>query len=133
MPKSSKKKKEEVTPREPGDTYPPEKDPIPPQWLPPPTGIGEKLLEAVEFKPLEEKDLFGMKISKRALKHLTPGEIRDLAEVFQTFDKDDTGLLNSRDLFLALKALGFNASEKSCDNYVQTVSENSEIKYLNLK
>jgi hypothetical protein len=48
-----------------------------------------KLLQAVEFKPLEEKDLFGLKISKRALKHLTPGEIRDLHEVFSTFDRDE--------------------------------------------
>jgi len=77
---------------------------------------------------LEEKDLFGMKISKRALKHLTPGEIRDLAEVFQAFDKDDTGLLKARELFFALKALGFNASEKVCNDYVQTVTENSETK-----
>lgn len=92
MSKSSKKKKESAaTAREPGDTFPPEKDPIPALWVPPPVGIGEKLLEAVEFKPLEEKDLYGMKISKRALKHLTPSEIRDLVEVFQTFDRDDTG------------------------------------------
>jgi hypothetical protein len=43
MPKSAKKKKEEPTAHEPGDTFPPAKDPIPPQWLPPPTRIGEKV------------------------------------------------------------------------------------------
>ena len=35
-----------------------------------------------------------MKISKRALKHLSPSEIRDLCEVFQTFDRDETGYEN---------------------------------------
>jgi Ca2+-binding EF-hand superfamily protein len=50
-----------------------------------------KLLQAVEYKPLEEKDLYGLKISKRALKHLTPSEIRDLHEVFSTFDRDEQG------------------------------------------
>ena len=88
----------------------------------------KKLLEAVEYKPLEDKDLYGMKISKRALKHLTPGEIRDLTEVFQTFDRDQTGLLKTRELFLALKALGFHVNEKVCEDYVETVTENSEIK-----
>jgi hypothetical protein len=44
MTKSGKKKKEEATVvRELGDTYPPEKDPIPPLWIPPPTAIGEKV------------------------------------------------------------------------------------------
>ena len=79
-------------------------------WLPPPDALGEKvklnirflkksfkfnikkkLLQAVEYKPLEEKDLYGMKISKRALKNLSPAEIRDLVEVFQTFDRSHSG------------------------------------------
>ena len=38
--KSSKKKKEES---HIGDTYPPIKDPIPPCWIPPQLGIGEKV------------------------------------------------------------------------------------------
>ena len=39
--KSSKKKKEEL---HIGDTYPPIKDPIPPCWIPPQLGIGEKVI-----------------------------------------------------------------------------------------
>ena len=55
--------------------------------------IIKKLLQAVDYKPLEEKDLYGMKISKRALKNLSPAEIRDLTEIFQTFDRTQPGYL----------------------------------------
>lgn len=87
-----------------------------------------KLLEAVKYKPLEERDLYGMKISRRALKHLTPTEIRDLTEVFQTFDRDETGYLKPLELFLALKALGFNVNQKICEDYVETVTGMTEKK-----
>lgn len=85
-----------------------------------------QLLEAVEYKPLEERDLFGMKISRRALKHLTPTEIRDLTEVFQTFDRDESGFLKPLELFLALKALGFNVNQKICEDYLESVTGMSE-------
>ena len=98
-------------------------------WRPPPSAIGEKLLAAVEYKPLEEKDLFGLKISTRALRNLSPSEIRDLFEVFQTFDRNETGRLRSRELFLSLKALGFNITEKLCQDYIE--SEGTDIKSLN--
>lgn len=65
-------------------------------WRRPPSAINEKLLAAVEYKPLEEKDLFGLKISTRALKNLAPSEIRDLYEVFQTFDRNENGLVFQR-------------------------------------
>lgn len=98
-------------------------------WRPPPSAIGEKLLAAVEYKPLEEKDLFGLKISTRALKNLSPSEVRDLYEVFTTFDRNETGQLKSKELFLALRALGFNITEKVCADYIE--SEGSEVKALN--
>lgn len=87
------------------------KDSIP-TWLPPPENLGVKvsfkkkvlirnqinifrffikLLEAVEYHPLDDRDLFGLKISFRVLKHLSPTEIRDLLEVFQEFDRDGKG------------------------------------------
>jgi Ca2+-binding EF-hand superfamily protein len=71
-----------------------------------------------------------MKISRRALKHLTPTEIRDLTEVFQTFDKNENGYLKPLELFLALKALGFSVNQKNCEDYVETVTEMSEIKFV---
>lgn len=37
-------------------------------------------------------------------------------------------MLKSRELFYALKALGFNVTQKICEDYVETVTENSEIK-----
>ncbi|RNA14347.1 caltractin-like [Brachionus plicatilis] len=103
-----------------------------PTWLPPPEALGEKLLNAVEYKPLEEKDLFGLKISKRAIKNLSPAEIRDLVEVFQTFDRESKGHLNSQELFLSLKVLGFSISEPICEEYIQSETEGSSIKGLNV-
>ena len=44
MPKSSKKKKDELpTPMAIGETFPPDKDPIPSLWIPPPPGIGQRV------------------------------------------------------------------------------------------
>ena len=37
-------------------------------------------------------------------------------------------MLKSKELFFALKALGFNVTEKICEDYVETVTENCEIK-----
>ena len=61
--------------------------------------------------------------------NLSPSEIRDLFEVFQTFDRNETGRLRSRELFLSLKALGFNITEKLCQDYIE--SEGTDIKSLN--
>ncbi|CAF0713489.1 unnamed protein product [Brachionus calyciflorus] len=106
--------------------------PSQPTWLPPPDALGEKLLQAVEYKPLEEKDLYGLKISKRAIKNLSPAEIRDLVEVFQTFDRNSKGNLNSSELFFALKVLGFNISEAICEEYIQSETEGYSEKGLNV-
>ncbi len=84
MPKSPRKNKENSVDLESSTLS---KDPIAPIWIPPPPALGEQLLQAVEYKPLEEKDIYGLKISKRALKNLSPAEIRDLCEVFQTFSR----------------------------------------------
>ena len=88
-------------------------------WRRPPSALGEKLLAAVEYKPLEEKDLFGLKISTRALKNLSPSEIRDLFDVFQIFDRNETGRLKAKELYLAMKGLGFTITEQLCNDYIE--------------
>ena len=86
------------------------------------------MLAAVEYKPLEEKDLYGMKISLRALKNLSPAEIRDLTEVFQTFDRNETGVLKATELCYAMRSLGFNATPESCEQYIRIENEDSSNK-----
>jgi Ca2+-binding EF-hand superfamily protein len=78
------------------------------------------LLQAIEYKPLEEKDLFGLKVSKRALKYLSPAEIRDLYDVFSTFDRKTTGYLKAKELYYALRVLGFTSSETICQELIES-------------
>jgi Ca2+-binding EF-hand superfamily protein len=83
----------------------------------------------VEYKPLEEKDLYGLKISKRALKNLSPAEIRDLVEVFQAFSRTKMGYLKAKELFYAFRALGFNLSEEMCARFIESETSDSEFKF----
>jgi hypothetical protein len=39
-------------------------------------------------------------------------------------------LLTSKELFYAMRALGFNVNEAICEKYVENESQDSEIKYL---
>lgn len=87
-------------------------------------------MQAVEYKPLEEKDLFGLKVSKRALKYLSPAEIRDLYDVFSTFDRRSTGYLKAKDLYYALRVLGFTSSESICQELIESDGDPEKYKYI---
>ena len=128
MTKSAKSKKEAKPPTSDEALELLKKDPLPPTWIPPPPALGEMLLKAVEYKPLEEKDLFGMKVSKRALKNLSPAEIRDLCEVFQAFSRDSPGFLRPSELYYASRALGFNITEEVCEKFIENETNESQEK-----
>jgi hypothetical protein len=97
-------------------------------WLPPPVAFGEKLLEAVEYKPLEEKYLYGFHIPINVLKNLSTSEIRDLVDVFQTFDRTKAGYLYPDELYYAMRALGFNVTIENCENHIQNETHDLNIK-----
>jgi hypothetical protein len=124
--KSSKKKDRTVSPSQRASLVP---DTIPaPTWIPPPVELGGKLLESLEYRPLDDRDLFGFKISARVLKHLSPSEIRDLVEVFNTFDRESNGILKATELNYAMKALGFKFSKKECEDLIAQESMLSGLK-----
>ena len=69
-----------------------------------------------------------MKISLRALKNLSPSEIKNLVDVFQTFDRDSAGFLKAQELFYAMKVLGFSTTLKSCEDYIKIENGESNLK-----
>ena len=50
-----------------------------------------QLIKLLTTHKVQEKDLYGMKVSTRALEKLTPQEIRDLRIVFEAFDTQERG------------------------------------------
>ena len=50
-----------------------------------------QLIKLLTTHKVEEKDLFGIKVSTRALEKLTPQEIKDLRVVFESFDTQERG------------------------------------------
>ena len=50
-----------------------------------------QLIKLLTTHKVDEKELYGMKVSTRALEKLTPQEIRDLRVVFEAFDTQGRG------------------------------------------
>lgn len=110
--KSSKSVKEETKPV----------DPITPSYVPPPPKPGERLVKLLTSNPVDEKEVHGYKMSARILKHLTPQEIRDLLIVFELFDSNADGYINSAELRRAMRALGFKCSREDAKQMITDVN-----------
>lgn len=103
------------------DTGPP-KDPLVPEYVPPPPKRGERLMKLLTTHPVKEKELYGMQITARALEKLTPQEIRDLRVVFEAFDIHGRGFIGPIEVRKAMKALGFKATRDQARQMVQDAS-----------
>jgi len=87
-------------------------EPMAPSYVPPPPKPGEQLVKLLTSRPVDEREIHGVKVSTRILDNLTPQEIRDLRVVFELFDTNDDGLLAPPELRRAMKALGFKVSRE---------------------
>ncbi|KAI0225681.1 hypothetical protein LSAT2_023548 [Lamellibrachia satsuma] len=87
--------------------------------IPPPPRPGESLIKLLTTHPVGERDLYGMKISTRALDNLTPQEISDLKIVFEAFDYRNHGYIGAVDVRRAMRALGFQVSKEQARQMVE--------------
>ena len=98
------------------------KDPMAPAYIPPPPLPMERLVDLLTTNEVDERELYGMKISSRALQKLSPQEIRDLRIVFEAFDWQNCGLMGPVDLRKALRTLGFKVNRDQAKRMVHDAS-----------
>lgn len=98
------------------------KDPMTPAYIPPPPLPRERLINLLKQHPVNEKEIHGYKVTERILKHLTSAEIRDLIVVFELFDSNTDGYINSKELRRAMRALGFKCSRDDAKDMISDVS-----------
>ncbi|XP_064611542.1 uncharacterized protein LOC135475548 [Liolophura sinensis] len=87
-------------------------DPLKPEYIPPPPKPGEQLIKLLTSQPVDEREVYGLKVPSRILAQLTPTEIRDLRSVFELFDSDSDGFVNPPELRRTLRVLGFKISRE---------------------
>lgn len=79
-------------------------------------------MELLKTHKVDEKELYGRKITTKALDRLTSEEIHDLGTVFDTFDSNEDGYIGPYELRRALKVLGFKISREKAQQLVHESS-----------
>lgn len=90
--------------------------------IPPSLKPGEKLIQLLTTHPADARHVHGVKVSCRAFKELTPQEFRDLRTVFEIFDSDSDGLINTPELRRAMRTLGFKVSREEVARIISDAS-----------
>lgn len=73
-----------------------------------PSFPSQTLLNVLKKSEVDEKQVLGVRLPNYVFDQLTFQEIRDLKEVFDAFDADKSQTIDMRELYHAMKCLGFN-------------------------
>jgi len=84
------------------------------------------LLNVLKKSEVDEKQILGVRLPNYVFDQLTFQEIRDLKEVFDAFDADKSNTIDMKELYHAMKVLGFKVARDEVRDLMAAIDSGNQ-------
>jgi len=91
-----------------------------------PSFPSETLLNVLKKSEVDQKQVLGVRLPNYVFDQLTFQEIRDLKELFDAFDTDKSQTIDMRELYHAMKCLGFNVPRNEVRDLMSAIDSSNQ-------